>query len=580
MSWPSSSASIVGIHAVAVAARQRPDGPARCGRWSARPAVMALLLGDPDIERDAEQLRQNASRSRSSSSVLTHDQRPAGSTLCPSWPARVAHGRAAPFDADARPRHSQRPVRDVGVSGADPTRAHCGATAADRRRSSLAGQTAPCRLRRWLCWAVSMNPAARQLAPGAGTVRPWTTARPPRRPAPGAPAWSRTARDPRPDRALRPAIDVQRRAVRDLLRRTAPTSEGWFFTHDDGPDGHDRSPRAVRRVGSARDEPALHELQATAVAISFACSSRRTTSGSSIAHRPTAGPRAPDGWKVKRRVNRLFAGHARIARAQHGRGAAARPLSSGRCSVRRYSTCCRAAKCCGRELLAVGRAVRAGAGHALPARPRAHAASESSAGVMVSSRHTIISNGVGATGDRRRRRRRAPRADDLVAPALALGERLRRLASTLSLSARTPAPAAALRRAPPALVSHWRGLAVDQAAQEVEVSAHGHRLRHDAAHPPIGRGHSEHVTARVARAPDADPIGSDVVAGRQVGDRIAVSALLQERVELLAGEAVAGTAVRVVVEEDRESGKITLLLSGSIITGTMIGAAEWHRPLR
>lgn len=31
------------------------------------------------------------------------------------------------------------------------------------------------------------------------------------------------------------------------------------------------------------------------------------------------------------------------------------------------------------------------------------------------------------------------------------------------------------------------------------------------------------------------------------------------------------------VEEDRESGKITLFLSGSIITGTIIGAAEWHR---
>lgn len=28
------------------------------------------------------------------------------------------------------------------------------------------------------------------------------------------------------------------------------------------------------------------------------------------------------------------------------------------------------------------------------------------------------------------------------------------------------------------------------------------------------------------------------------------------------------------VEEDRESGKITLFLSGSIITGTIIGAAE------
>jgi hypothetical protein len=52
-------------------------------------------------------------------------------------------------------------------------------------------------------------------------------------------------------------------------------------------------------------------------------------------------------------------------------------------------------------------------------------------------------------------------------------------------------------------------------------------LPHDGAHPPIDGPDHEHVPARVAAPPDADPGGVDLVERGGVGDGMAVVAHLQ-----------------------------------------------------
>lgn len=84
----------------------------------------------------------------------------------------------------------------------------------------------------------------------------------------------------------------------------------------------------------------------------------------------------------------------------------------------------------------------------------------------------------------------------------------------------------------------------------VVVPADQRHLRHDAPHPPVDRADHENMSAGVARPPDADTVGVDLVTRLGPRDRMAVVADLRPRVDLLAGFAIAGTEVA-VVEHDR-----------------------------
>jgi hypothetical protein len=86
------------------------------------------------------------------------------------------------------------------------------------------------------------------------------------------------------------------------------------------------------------------------------------------------------------------------------------------------------------------------------------------------------------------------------------------------------------------------------------VPADQRHLRDDALHAPVDRAHHEHVRGAVARAPDADPLAVDLVAGAGIGDRVPVVAHLRPRVDLLPRLAVARAEVAVVVQQHAEPG--------------------------
>ncbi len=91
------------------------------------------------------------------------------------------------------------------------------------------------------------------------------------------------------------------------------------------------------------------------------------------------------------------------------------------------------------------------------------------------------------------------------------------------------------------------------AAHQVGVPADRHRLGDDGLDPLVVRSHRQDVAARIAGAPDADPLGVDLVTCREEGDGILVGPLLGDVVELLAGKPVALARVGVVEEHDHDA---------------------------
>jgi hypothetical protein len=81
------------------------------------------------------------------------------------------------------------------------------------------------------------------------------------------------------------------------------------------------------------------------------------------------------------------------------------------------------------------------------------------------------------------------------------------------------------------------------------VSAHQRDLADDGLDPAVHRGDDEDVTAGVAAAPHADALRVHLGQGARVGDGVPVVPDLRPRVDLLAGLAVAGPEVTVVVDE-------------------------------